>query len=79
MPTSVSYGIRGNGPALAGGNEGAVSWSLGVKGKLYTVYEFSLAYIDSYARYLDLNQGLVSGAASQNSHNWLSFTFKTSF
>lgn len=79
MPTSVAYGIYGNGPALAGSNEGAVSWSVGVKGKLYQVYEFSLAYIDSYASWTDLNTNSVNGAASQNSHNWLSFTFKTTF
>jgi hypothetical protein len=77
MPTSVAYGIHGNGPALAGGNEGNVSWSLGVKGKLYTRYEFSVAYIDSYARYV--SPSVTSGPASQNSHNWLSFTFKTTF
>jgi len=77
LPTSLAYGIHGNGPALAGGNEGAVSWSVGLKGKLYTVYEFSLAYIDSYASYKNTSQ--VNGPAVQNSHNWVSFTFKTSF
>jgi hypothetical protein len=77
MPISVAYGIHGNGPALAGGNEGSLSASIGLKGKLYTVYEFSLAYNTSRARYA--SPTVTSGPASQNSHDWLSFTFKTTF
>jgi len=78
MPVSLAYGIKGNGPALAGGYEGAVTWSIGLAGKLYQKYEFSLKYIDSYARYSDTLH--ASGQqAVQNNHNWLSFTFKTTF
>lgn len=77
MPTSFGYGLRGNGPALAGGNEGALSWSVGATATLHQVYVFTLAYIDSYARSLSPEQ--QSGQANQNSHNWLSFTFKTTF
>lgn len=82
MPVTVAYQIKGNGPALGGGNEGAVTYSIGVAGTLYSRYDFSLRYVDSYAKYATNNAGVVTttnGSAVQNDHGWLSFTFKTTF
>ncbi|WP_076594211.1 DUF1302 domain-containing protein [Herminiimonas arsenitoxidans] len=82
MPTTVAYQIKGNGAALGGGNEGALSYSIGVAGTLYSRYDFSLRYVDSYAQYATNALGVMStqnGGAVQNNHGWLSFTFKTTF
>ena len=84
MPTSVGYQIHGNGAALGGGNEGSLSWSIGVTGKLYSMYEFSLKYADARSRY---NTNPLTGLATttnganaaQSNHDWVVFTFKTSF
>lgn len=82
MPTTVAYQIKGNGAALGGGNEGALSYSIGVAGTLYSRYDFSLRYVDSYAQYATNALGVATttnGGAVQNNHGWLSFTFKTTF
>jgi hypothetical protein len=83
MPTSLAYQIKGNGPALGGGNEGALSWSIGVTGTLYSKYEFSLKYADTQAQYkVNPATGVVTttnGTAVQNDHGWVFFTFKTTF
>lgn len=84
MPTSLGYQVRGNGAALGGGNEGSLSWAVGVTGKLYSKYEFSLKYADARSQYnTNPLTGLVTttnGAnAVQSDHDWLVFTFKTSF
>jgi hypothetical protein len=84
MPTSLAYQVRGNGAALGGGNEGALSWAVGVTGKLYSKYEFSLKYADARARYnTNPVTGLVTTVngsnAVQSDHDWVVFTFKTSF
>lgn len=84
MPTSLAYQVRGNGAALGGGNEGSLSWAVGVTGKLYSKYEFSLKYADARSQYnTNPLTGLVTttnGAnAVQSDHDWLVFSFKTSF
>ena len=83
MPTSLAYQIKGNGPALGGGNEGALSWSAGITGTLYSKYEFSLKYADTQASYkVNPATGVVTttnGTAVQNDHGWVFFTFKTTF
>lgn len=84
MPTSLGYQIRGNGAALGGGNEDSLSWSIGVTGKLYSKYEFSLKYADARSRYnTNPVTGLVTTTngsnAVQSDHDWVVFTFKTSF
>ncbi|MES2320783.1 MAG: DUF1302 family protein [Pseudomonadota bacterium] len=84
MPTSLAYQIRGNGAALGGGNEGSLSYSIGVAGKLYSKYEFSLRYADASSRYnTNPLTGLFTNGngsnAVQSDHDWLVFTFKTSF
>ncbi|MES2258540.1 MAG: DUF1302 family protein [Pseudomonadota bacterium] len=84
MPTSLGYQVRGNGAALGGGNEGGLNWSVGVAGKLYGRYEFSLKYADARNRYkTDPVTGLVTTTngsnAAQSDHDWLILTFKTTF
>lgn len=94
MPATYNTGLRGNSPALgsAGLNERAYNWSLGVKATYLFRHEFSLTYIQptriNYATGADPITGLTtattqngpSGAGGvQNSHAWLSFSYKTSF
>ncbi|MES3021827.1 MAG: DUF1302 family protein [Pseudomonadota bacterium] len=84
MPVSLAYQVRGNGAALGGGNEGSKSWAVGLTGKLYSKYEFSLKYADASSKYnTNPLTGLVTttnGAnAVQSNHDWLVFTFKTTF
>lgn len=91
MPTSLAYGIKGNAATLGGTNEGAYNYSIGLKAKYHTVYEFGLAYNDSHTDYKAGPSAFnASGVGSvaysqngsgavQNNHGWLSFTFKTSF
>lgn len=84
MPTSLAYQIKGNGPALGGGNEGTLAWSVGLTGLLYSKYEFTLKYADVHVQYkTNPATGLVTTTngsnAVQDSHGWLGFTFKTTF
>lgn len=83
MPTSLAYQIYGNGAALGGGNENALTWSIGVAATLYSRYDFALKFVDSKARYkTNPATGLVTttnGSAIQSDHGWLSFNFKTTF
>lgn len=85
MPATLAYQIKGNGAALGGGNEGGLTWSLGIAGTLYSRYDFSLRYVDSHGQYATNAAGVVtttngsSPNAVQNDHGWLSFTFKTTF
>ena len=92
LPVNLTYGLKGNGPTIGGGNEGTYNWSIGLTAKYGTNHTFSLAYIDSHANYKTENgaltgngQGVIANgnAASygglQNDHGWLSFTYKTSF
>lgn len=90
MPTSFTYGLKGNGPTIGGGTEGAYNWSIGLTAKYGTNHTFGLAYNVSHTDYkTEVNPGSGFGAVPtaatsangsvQNSHNWLSFTYKTSF
>ncbi|WP_076590858.1 DUF1302 domain-containing protein [Herminiimonas arsenitoxidans] len=83
MPTSLGYQIKGNGPALGGGNEGSLSWSIGLTGKYLARHEFSLKYAEARSRYnTDPATGVVTTTngsnAVQSNHNWIFFTYKTS-
>lgn len=82
MPTSFAYGIDGNGATLGGGNEGAYTMSIGIGAKFRVVNDFSLKYNDSHNDYTTDANGVVAavnGNAAQNSHGWVSFTFKRTF
>lgn len=80
VPISVSYGLKGNAAIPGGGNEGAVTWSVGVDANYRNAHRFSLKYNDSKARYANVGgQNIANGSAINNNHGWLSFTYKTSF
>jgi len=81
-PMSLSYGLHGNGATLAGGNEGAYSYSIGLSADVRQKYQFAITWNDQHANYNTDAHGMVStsnGNAVQNNHGWLGVTFKTSF
>jgi hypothetical protein len=83
LPVILAYQIDGNGAALGGGNEGALTWAIGVEGQLYSRYNFSLRYVDARSQYRTDSAGVVTTTngpnAVQSNHGWLSFTFRTTF
>ena len=87
MPISLEYGLHGNGAAMAGVNEGAWKFSVALTGTYRSVHEFSVRYVKSHADYtkaVDPLTGLTAvnttnGNAVQNSHDWVGFTYKTTF
>jgi hypothetical protein len=83
-PVTLAYQLKGNGPALGGGNQDTMAWSLGLVGVRYSRYEFSMKYADVKVRYkTNPATGLVTTAngsnAVQNGHGTLFLTFKTTF
>lgn len=86
LPITVNYGIRGNGATLSGGNEKAITWSLGLTATIQQRHEISLRYANSYAKYKNAvgSNGLNAvttgnGNFGVNDRGWLSLTFKTQF
>lgn len=83
VPMSVNYGIKGNAASSGGGNQNALSWSVGAKMTYQQKYEFSLQYAKSFseAKFDPANQTLVggNGGASTNDRGWFDFTFKAAF
>ena len=81
-PMSIGLGLHGNGATLGGGNEGAVSYGVGLEANVRQKYQFAVKWSDSRARYNKGPTGLVTttnGNAAQNNHGWLAMTFKTTF
>lgn len=70
FPVSVAYQIKGNGPTLGGGAEGATTWSVGVSGTYRSKHEFSLRFTDY--------EGGRRPSISED-HAWAGFTYKTVF
>ncbi|BDT69266.1 hypothetical protein os1_34560 [Comamonadaceae bacterium OS-1] len=83
FPMSLNYGLHGNAASSGGGNEGALTWSIGAKATYAQKHEFQLLYSDSHARakYDPSGSTLVggSGGPATNDRSWLVFTYKTSF
>lgn len=82
LPISLSYGLKGNGATLGGGNQDAMTFSVGVAANIYTTWDVSLKYNDSRAKYNKGADGLVStqnGNALANDRGWVSLTVKRSF
>lgn len=82
LPMSLSYGLKGNGATLGGGNQDAMTWSVGAKANIYNIWDVALAYNDSRAKYNKGTDGLASttnGNALANNHGWVSLTVKRSF
>ena len=79
-PISLAYGLHGNGATLAGGNEGAATWSIGAKLQARANYTMTLSYNGSHARMQSVNgQATGSGNFAQNDHGWWSLSLRTSF
>jgi hypothetical protein len=83
VPMSLTYGLHGNAASSGGGNEGALSWSLGAKLTYAQKHEFQLLYADSRAssKYDPSGSVLVggNGGNSTNDRGWLTLTYKTGF
>jgi Protein of unknown function (DUF1302) len=83
LPMSLNYGLHGNAASSGGGNEGALSWSVGAKLTYAQKHEFQLLYADSRARSKYDPSGSVlvggNGGNSTNDRAWLVFTYKTGF
>lgn len=80
MPMSVSYGLKGNGATLGGGNEGAGSMSVGVTATYNTNHTLGLAYNDYFATYKDRGGSIIATNGSQiQDRGWMSLTYKTNF
>lgn len=83
MPMTLNYGISGNAATLTGGNEGALTWSLGLRATVSQRHEFSLRYADGHAQTKYNAAGTVvtggNGGVSGNDRGYLSFTYKTAF
>ena len=88
MPTSLAWGLKGNGPALGGTFEGQYSWSLGLQADYQYRHTFAVKYIQpAHTNYLvnpatnlaAVQNGSSNGGGVLNNHGWLSFLYKTTF
>ncbi|MBD1552572.1 DUF1302 domain-containing protein [Pseudomonas typographi] len=81
IPLTVNYGLHGNAASAGGGNEGALSWSIGAKMTYRAEYEFTLRYADTHAQSKNGSNNTVAGngAVGTTDRGWLALTFKTSF
>jgi len=86
MPVTLNYGLRGNGATLSGGNEKALTWSIGLAANVHQRHEISLRYADSYAKTKHAvgANGLNAvtggnGNIGATDRGWVSLTLKTQF
>jgi hypothetical protein len=85
VPLTLTYGIKGNSATTGGGNEGEVSYSVGVTAMYQNKHEIALKYQDRYQRTGYAANGAASGGLSNgssyalNDRGFLSLTYKTSF
>lgn len=81
LPMTVNYGLTGNAPSASGGNEGTLSWSLGVKATYQQRHELTLRYADQHADGIYSANTLVGGRGSPqlNDRGYLTLTYKTAF
>jgi hypothetical protein len=61
--------------------EGAYNYSIGIGAKYAGVHSFSLKYVDSHTPHGEniATDPRASSGSVQNSHGWISFTYKTTF
>ena len=82
LPLTMNYGIYGN-AAAGGGNQGALTWSAGVRATYDQRHEVTLRYTDQFAHTkYDDNTGYVNGgngSVGLNDRGYLSLTLKTGF
>src|SRR5699024_9443036 len=84
LPMSVMYTIYGNGATLAaaGVKQGAISYSIGLKGVYRGRYSAALVYADSYAHYNKNNAGVITsgnGPWYYNDRGRVTLTLETTF
>lgn len=84
LPITVSYSIYGNGATLAAASvrQGAISYSIGLKGIFRRRYSVALTYSDSYAHYNKNNSGVINygnGPWFYNDRGRVTLTLETSF
>lgn len=85
VPLTANYGLHGNAASAGGGNEGALSWSVGAKMTYMQRHEFTLRYADTLAQEKNATNIYGQTMASGNGNvggtdrGWVSFTYKTSF
>lgn len=81
LPMTLNHGLYGN-AASGGGNQGATSYSIGVKATYDRIHEVTLRYADQYAHtHYDANNVVSGGNGSVGltDRGWVSLTFKTGF
>jgi len=79
---SVTYGLKGNGAVLGGGNYKGGSWTVGSTLTYNQQHDFTLAYSDYLAtKRNNPVTGLIqfSNGSQLQDRGWLSFTYKGSF
>lgn len=79
---SVTYGLKGNGAVLGGGNYKGGSWTIGSTLTYNQQHDFTIAYSDYLAtKRNDPVTGLIqfSNGSQLQDRGWLSFTYKGSF
>ncbi len=80
-PVSLAYGLHGNGATLAGGNQGASTYAVGLKFEARGSHSVTLKYIGSHANLQTLDGRITGGNGNygQNDHGWWSLSLATSF
>lgn len=82
FPLTVNYGLYGN-AAAGGGNQGAMTWSAGVKATYDQLHEVTLRYTDqsAHTKYDDVTGAVIGGNGNVGltDRGYVSLTFKTSF
>ncbi len=92
MPMTMSYGLKGNSPALSGAYEHGYKWAIGLTATYHSVYEFGVQLADQHQDYKTGASTTTTGvpgtqifttgqgtSPEQNNHRWLNVRFKTSF
>ena len=83
LPLDYSYGVKGNGAAPGGGNEGSKRFTVGVTGVLRNAHTFTLSYNGRRGETGTFSPSLgvfTSGNGyTLNDRDWVSFTYQTAF
>lgn len=83
MPMSVSYGIKGNESDLTPGNEGSVSYGIGLEADVFQRYKVNVAYHGFDGKISHVSNGVYAdangGTPLLRDRGWLSLTLKASF
>ena len=82
MPLFFSKNLKGNAPTNGGGNEGFITWKVGLTAKAYARHQFDLAYT-GYHQKIENAPGSTFGSrvlgAPYIDKGWLSFTYQITF